>query len=166
VYRIVSMRRTALLLVLLVAAFGIVAAGCGQEQEQTATPETVEGELTTEATETETTETDTTETETTETETETETTETETTPALEGLRRVPYAGRRRCNRRSRTEPRRVSAERRSHCRSRDERSGRDARLLEHPQRAADRRRRCVRLVGRRLLGLLHSPRDRPEGRTG
>ncbi len=77
------MRRTALLLCLLVAALGVAAAGCGQEQEQTATPETVEGEVTTtdtETTETETTETETTETETTETETtESESTETETT---------------------------------------------------------------------------------------
>jgi cytochrome c553 len=89
------MRRTAVVLVLLVAAFGLVAAGCGQEQEQTATPETVEGSTPTETTETETTET--TETETTETtetdETETtETTETETTgttPAVEG---DPVAG--------------------------------------------------------------------------
>ena len=72
------MRRTALVLCLLVAALGVVAAGCGQEQEQSATPETVEGELTT--TETQTTET----TETTETETsETETTETETTETTE-----------------------------------------------------------------------------------
>ena len=77
------MPRTALVLVLLVAAFGLVAAGCGQEQDQTATPETVEGTTTTETTETETTETETTETDTTETET-TETTETETTPAVEG----------------------------------------------------------------------------------
>jgi cytochrome c553 len=80
------MRRTALALVLLVAALGIVAAGCGQEQEQTATPETVEGTTTTDTTETETTET--TETETTETETtetdETETETTVTTPAIEG----------------------------------------------------------------------------------
>ena len=91
------MRRTALVLVLLVAAFGVVAAGCGQEQEQTATPETVEGEITTttETTDTETTDTDTTDTETTDTETtgtettETETTETETTPAAEG---DPVAG--------------------------------------------------------------------------
>jgi cytochrome c553 len=89
------MRRTALLLVLVVAALGVVAIGCGQEQEQTATPETVEG-TTTETTDTETTETETTETtetETTETETtETETTETETTattPAVEG---DPVAG--------------------------------------------------------------------------
>jgi cytochrome c553 len=85
------MRRTAVF-VLLVAAFGLVAAGCGQEQEQTATPETVEGSTPTETTETETTET--TETETTETdETETtETTETETTvttPVIEG---DPVAG--------------------------------------------------------------------------
>ncbi len=87
------MRRTVLVLVLLVAAFGVVAVGCGQEQEQTATPETVEGELTTETTETETTETtetDETETETTETdETETTETETTTTPAAEG---DPVAG--------------------------------------------------------------------------
>jgi cytochrome c553 len=88
------MRRTAVVLVLLVAAFGLVAAGCGQEQEQTATPETVEGSTPTETTETETTETETTETtetETTETET-TQTTETETTattPAIEG---DPVAG--------------------------------------------------------------------------
>lgn len=62
------MRRTALLC-LLVAAFGLVAAGCGQEQEQSATPETVQGEgtTTTESTETETTATETTETGTTET---------------------------------------------------------------------------------------------------
>jgi mono/diheme cytochrome c family protein len=64
------MRRTALLC-LLVAAFGVVATGCGQEEEQSATPETVQGEVTTttESTETETTETETTATETTETET-------------------------------------------------------------------------------------------------
>ena len=69
------MRRTALVLCLLVAAFGVVAAGCGQEQEQSATPETVEGEVTT--TETQTTESESTETETTATETTgTETTET------------------------------------------------------------------------------------------
>jgi mono/diheme cytochrome c family protein len=76
------MRRTAFLLCVLVASIGVAAAGCGQEQEQTASPETVQGEVTTtetETTETETTETDTTETDTTETETETETTETETT---------------------------------------------------------------------------------------
>ena len=92
------MRRAALLLVLLVAVLGVAAAGCGGEEEQTATPETVEGELTlpTETTETETTDTettDTTETDTTETET-TETTETttettETTPEAEG---DPVAG--------------------------------------------------------------------------
>jgi cytochrome c6 len=78
------MRRTALVLVLFVAALGVFAAGCGQEQEQTATPETVEGTTTTETTETETTETETTETETTETETETTETETDTTPTVEG----------------------------------------------------------------------------------
>src|SRR4249919_2365075 len=83
------MRRTALLLVLLVAAFGVAATGCGGEQEQSATPETVEGPL---ETETETTETETTETETTTGSETTETTETETTattPALEG---DPVAG--------------------------------------------------------------------------
>ena len=68
------MRRTTLFLCILVAALGVVAAGCGQEQEQTATPETVQGEVTTttESTETETTETtgsESTETETTTTET-------------------------------------------------------------------------------------------------
>ncbi len=57
------MRRTTLALCAVVAALGLTAAGCGQEQEQTATPETVQGELTTT--------TETTETETTETETET-----------------------------------------------------------------------------------------------
>jgi cytochrome c553 len=85
------MRRTAVV-VLLVAAFGLVAAGCGQEQEQTATPETVEGSTPTETTETETTET--TETETTETdETETtETTETETTATTPVVEGDPVAG--------------------------------------------------------------------------
>jgi cytochrome c553 len=87
------MRRAALLFVLLVAFFGVAAVGCGGEEEQTATPETVEGELPTETTETETTETETTDTEETDTtgtgtettETETETTETETTaPPAEG----------------------------------------------------------------------------------
>jgi cytochrome c6 len=80
------MRRTAFLFVLIAAAIGGVAlAGCGQEEEQTATPETVVGETTTETTETETetTETDETETETTETD-ETETETTDTTPAVEG----------------------------------------------------------------------------------
>ena len=67
------MRRTILFLCILVAALGLVAAGCGQEQEQTATPETVQGEVTTttESTETETTETESTGSESTETETET-----------------------------------------------------------------------------------------------
>ena len=79
------MRRTAFLFVLVVAAIGGVAlAGCGQEQDQTATPDTVVGDTTTtETTETETTETDETETETTETD-ETETETTATTPAVEG----------------------------------------------------------------------------------
>jgi mono/diheme cytochrome c family protein len=82
------MRRTALFLVLLVAVLGVVAVGCGGEESQTATPETVEGEVSTDTTATETTETETTGTETTETET-TETETTETTPALEG---DPVAG--------------------------------------------------------------------------
>ena len=72
------MRRTALVFVLLVAALGLVAAGCGGEEDQSATPETVSGEITPPETET-TTETENTGTETTET---TETTATETTPAV------------------------------------------------------------------------------------
>ena len=85
------MRRTALLLILLVAAFGVVAAGCGQEQEQTATPETVEGEVTTptDTTDTETTDTETTQTDETETTTTDETETTDTTPTAEG---DPVAG--------------------------------------------------------------------------
>jgi mono/diheme cytochrome c family protein len=87
------MRRAALFLVLLVAMLGVAAAGCGGEQEQTATPDTVEGGATTQPTETDTTETETTgttdtgttettdTTETTETETETETTPEEGDPA-------------------------------------------------------------------------------------
>jgi cytochrome c6 len=76
VYRIVAMRRTALVFVLLVAALGLVAAGCGGEEQQSATPETVTGEIT--PPETETT-TENTGTETTGTGT-TATTTTETTP--------------------------------------------------------------------------------------
>ncbi len=67
------MRRTALALVVLVAAVGFAAAGCGGEEEATPTPETVTGTVGTETTATETTETTTTET------TGTETTGTETT---------------------------------------------------------------------------------------
>jgi mono/diheme cytochrome c family protein len=78
-------RRTALLLVLLVAAFGVAAAGCGGEEQQSATPETVEGGVTTT---TETTSTESTEAQTTET-TTTETTQTETTPPTKG---DPVAG--------------------------------------------------------------------------
>jgi cytochrome c553 len=77
------MRRTALVLVVLVAALGFVVVGCGGEEETSPTPETVVGTTDT----TETTETDTTETETetgTETTDETETeTETETTDETE-----------------------------------------------------------------------------------
>lgn len=39
------MRRTALVLVLLVGAVGLAAAGCGGEEEKTATPETTEGSV-------------------------------------------------------------------------------------------------------------------------
>jgi len=82
------MRRTALALVTLVLALGVVAVGCGGEEEASPTPDTVTGtttETTTDQTTTDTTET--TETETTETET-TETTDTE--PSGEG---DPDAGR-------------------------------------------------------------------------
>ncbi len=82
------MRRTALLLVLLVAALGVAAAGCGGEEQQSATPETVEGQVTTTTTETQTTESESTTTETTETTQTTETT-TATTPAAQG---DPVAG--------------------------------------------------------------------------
>ena len=78
------MRRTAFVLVLLVAALGIVAAGCGGEENQSAAPETVQGEVTT--TETTTTETETTTGETT---TSSESTTTETSAAPEGN---PVAG--------------------------------------------------------------------------
>jgi len=82
------MRRTALALVVLVSALGVVAAGCGGEEQQSATPETVEG-TTTSTTETTTTETtESTETETTGTAT-TQTATTETTPAAQG---DPVAG--------------------------------------------------------------------------
>jgi len=80
------MRRAALVLVVLAAILGLVAAGCGGEETVTATPETVEGTTTTETTTTETETTETTETETTTTE-PTETTETE--PVAEG---DPVAG--------------------------------------------------------------------------
>ena len=83
------MRRTALLLVLLVAAVGVAAAGCGGEEQQSATPETVEGRVTTTTSETQTTESESTTTETTETTQTTETTTTETTPAAQG---DPVAG--------------------------------------------------------------------------
>jgi mono/diheme cytochrome c family protein len=52
------MRRVSLLIVLLASALAFVAAGCGGEQTQTASPETVKGETPT--TETTTTETSTT----------------------------------------------------------------------------------------------------------
>jgi len=79
------MRRTALALVVLVAAVGFAAAGCGGEEEATPTPETVTGTIETETTATETTATETTET------TATETTETETTEPG-GLEGDPVAG--------------------------------------------------------------------------
>jgi cytochrome c553 len=83
------MRRTALPLVLLVAALGIAAAGCGGEEQQSATPDTVEGQVTTTTTETQTTESESTTTETTETTQTTETTTTETAPPAQG---DPVAG--------------------------------------------------------------------------
>jgi cytochrome c553 len=83
------MRRTALFLVLLVAALGVAAAGCGGEEQQSATPETVEGQVTTTTTETQTTESESTTTETTETTQTTETTTTETPPPAQG---DPVAG--------------------------------------------------------------------------
>jgi mono/diheme cytochrome c family protein len=83
------MRRTALALVVLVSAFGIAAAGCGGEEQQSATPETVEGTTTSTTTQTTTTQTtESTETETTGTAT-TQTATTETTPAGQG---DPVAG--------------------------------------------------------------------------
>src|SRR4029077_3880872 len=75
-YRIATMRRTAFVLVLLVAVLGLVAAGCGGEENQSAAPETVQGEVTT--TETTTSETETTTTGTT---TSSESTTTETSGA-------------------------------------------------------------------------------------
>ena len=75
--------------VVLVAALGIVAAGCGGDEEASPTPDTVTGTLPTETTATETTET--TETQTTETET-TETTETETTTSEPPADGDPVAG--------------------------------------------------------------------------
>ena len=52
------MRRTALFLVLLVGAFGLAAAGCGGEEEKTATPDTTEGSVPTQTTDTQTTTSD------------------------------------------------------------------------------------------------------------
>ena len=86
------MRRVVPVLVVLVSTLALVAAGCGGEQTQTASPETVKGETTTtETTETETTETETTtsESESTETETGSESTTTETSTAPTG---DPVAG--------------------------------------------------------------------------
>src|SRR6188472_1130393 len=81
------MRRVVPVLVVLVSTLALVAAGCGGEQTQTASPETVKGETTTtEMTETETT---TSESESTETETGSESTTTETSTAPKG---DPVAG--------------------------------------------------------------------------
>jgi mono/diheme cytochrome c family protein len=81
-------RRPALALVVVVAALGLVAAGCGGEEQQSATPQTVQGGVTTPpttgTTTTETTATTaTTSTGTTAT-TTTETTTTSTAPAAKG----------------------------------------------------------------------------------
>ena len=80
------MRRTALVLVVLVGALGVAAAGCGSEEEAAPTAETVTGTLPTETTVTETTDTETTDTETT------ETTETETTTTAPPAAGDPVAG--------------------------------------------------------------------------
>ena len=53
------MRRTALLLALLAGALGLAAAGCGGEENKTATPETTQGSLPTQTTTTESTTTET-----------------------------------------------------------------------------------------------------------
>jgi cytochrome c553 len=82
------MRPTRLTLAAFAAAFGLAVAGCGGDEEVTATPDTVEGSVPTETTTTETTETETTDTTGTETDT-TETTTTETTPSAGG---DPVAG--------------------------------------------------------------------------
>ncbi len=76
-------------------------------------------------------------------------------PRSVGVRHVPHARRRRHLGRRRPEPRRRAAERRARRRPCHERAGRDAGLLEHAQRAADRRRRGVRLVGRRSSAPRH-----------
>ena len=81
------MRRVVPVLVVLVSTLALVAAGCGGEQTQTASPETVKGETTT--TETTETETTTSESESTETETGSESTTTETSTAPKG---DPVAG--------------------------------------------------------------------------
>ena len=75
------MRRAPLALALVVAALGLGAAGCGGEEQQSATPETVQGTVPT--TPTETTETTTESTQSTGT-TSTETTGTSTTPTAKG----------------------------------------------------------------------------------
>ena len=81
------MRRVVPVLVVLVSTLALVAAGCGGEQTQTASPETVKGETTT--TETTETQTTTSESESTETETGSESTTTETSTAPTG---DPVAG--------------------------------------------------------------------------
>ena len=83
------MRRTAFALVVLVAAFGVAATGCGGEEQQSATPETVEGTTSTTETTEPTTTTESTETETTTSTGTTQTTTTATTPAGKG---DPVAG--------------------------------------------------------------------------
>ena len=159
------MRRTALLLVLLVAALGVAAAGCGGEEQQSATPETVEGQVTTTTTETQTTESESTTTETTETTQTTETTTTETTPRspgrsrrgqaglprLRGVRRLPHAGGRGLERKRRAEPRRREAELRQGPHAGDQRWRRHAAVQGHTDGAADRRRGGLRVVRRRQV---------------
>ncbi len=136
--------------------------GSGTETSETETTETESTE--TESTETETG-TETTETEPGQTETEPGETETSETTATEttrgrrgerggrkaglclcGLRRLPCAGRRGLERRRRPEPRRLEPLLRQGGGARHGGPGRDALLQGPALRAADRRRRRLRLV--------------------
>ena len=86
-----AVRRAVFALVVLVAALVLVVAGCGGEEQQTATPETVQGGVTTTPT-TETTTTETTGTGTTTGTTETTTSETTTTATTPAGKGDPTAG--------------------------------------------------------------------------
>jgi mono/diheme cytochrome c family protein len=87
------MRRTALVLVALVSALGVAAGGCGGEEQESATPSTVEGTTSTTATTTsESTETDTTTSTGTTQSTSTGTTQTTTTETAPAGKGDPAAG--------------------------------------------------------------------------